>query len=243
MNCIQFEEKVQLLLDERLCLNSDPSLKQHALQCGECHSALNLYNRISELNRLEVGPIKPAPKKRHSGKSRRLSTRPIGRYAAMASALVVGFILAAELFRVSTPMAKSSSGIDEQPAISSKKIEVETDGNWKSPFDYEISIRDLIPEWTLQLSDAAYVDLPAIDELSFITLVPEGPVRAVQSIPNTLAPIYYYSVELPVVNRLSDQIYCTISLIQTSFGLGINPIKPANDDLGVFNPWSWNHLC
>ena len=247
MNCIQFEEKVQLLLDERLSLDSDSSLNQHARQCAECNQALKIYKRFSNLNHLGSKEVPPVPASLQSlvsiGDPADRSRPNVWRYATLAAALVLGFILISGPSRKSAPMAKADPIVGSQPSAPSENVDIENGENWTSPFAYEISIRDLIPEWTLQLSDAAYVDLPTIEELNFIALVPEGPVRAVQSIPNTLAPIYYYSVELPVVNRLSNRIYCTISLIQTSFGIHPNRLNTENDDLGLSHPLSWTHVC
>lgn len=247
MNCTQFEEKIQSLLDQRLSLKTDSSLNEHAAACAGCRRSLSLYSRIAELGGLESGEIEWLPERLHQEPSiwnkKVKSQQQLWKLAALAGALMLGLILVARPSWVSTRLANIEPAVEAHHVKNGDIANFEVDRNWMSSFTYEISVKDLVPEWTLQLSDTANVDLPALDELNFLTLVPEAPVRAVRNIPTALAPIYYYSVELPFVNRLSDQIYCTISLIQTSFGIVPGNLNAGGGDLGCTCPLDKTCLC
>lgn len=101
----------------------------------------------------------------------------------------------------------------------------------------------LIPDWTGRLPNASYVDFTSIGRIDLTSLVPEKPVKAVQSIPATIQPIYDYSVDFPVVNQWSIGINYTIGLIQNSLS-NSSSSQPATDgDLGSKKTVNMPDIC
>ena len=51
MLCEQFEKRIDIVLDQRLDLATDPSLQQHALVCSECNEMLDEFQQLQALFR------------------------------------------------------------------------------------------------------------------------------------------------------------------------------------------------
>ncbi len=49
MNCDYFHQRMQTRLDDRLALNADPDLVQHANGCGSCRAKLNVWLSIESV--------------------------------------------------------------------------------------------------------------------------------------------------------------------------------------------------
>lgn len=54
MNCRDFENKIQNLLDQRLSLDSSPMILTHASQCTRCQKQLEIYQSVFEPDGLLV---------------------------------------------------------------------------------------------------------------------------------------------------------------------------------------------
>ncbi len=241
MNCNQFEERAQRLLDERACLMLDSSLREHATACGDCHETLIYYDRFSGLAQQEPPAgvkVTPGSLGINGAWKSRQRTRLRNRMLIVTAASVA--ICAALMTR---PVAPELKTVDlARPAAPPQEI-VEVDTPTTTPFYNSIDLTYLMPVWSVQLADQSNVDLMSISRIRLIDFVPEEPVRVVRNIPTKLAPIYRYSVEIPMVNQWSDQISCTISLIQNSF------MKPSRfstekaDDFGVLFEKSFHDFC
>ncbi len=62
MNCERFYQKMQDRLDDRLALNGDQDLVQHASRCGNCRSKLDVWMSIESvigLPRVSIAPQAP----------------------------------------------------------------------------------------------------------------------------------------------------------------------------------------
>ena len=217
MNCDQFEERAQWLLDERACLTRDSLLREHSRECVECQQTLVYYNRFSDLSQQEFSDepkVTPRSLGAHEAWRGRQRNWLRNRILTVTVASVASVAICVAL--MTRPMATEIETANlVAPSAPTQKI-VNADSSTATSFYDSIDLTYLMPVWSVEIADQSNVDLTSISNLTLIDFVPVEPVRAVQSIPAKLAPIYRFSVELPVVNRWSDQISCTISLIQNS---------------------------
>lgn len=241
MNCEQFEERAQQLLDERACLKRDSLLREHSHECCECQQTLVYYHRFSGLAQQEFSDEpKVTPRSLEAHEAWRGDQRSRLRNRVLTVTVASVAICVALMIR---PMATEIETVNLVATSAPTQKIVHADSSTATSFYDSIDLTYLMPEWSVHIADQSNVDLTSISRLNLIDLVPVEPVRAVQSIPAKLAPFYRFSVELPVVNRWSDQISCTISLLQSSF---LPPARFQNeetDDFGALLEKNFHDYC
>ncbi len=91
MNCVQFEERVQTLLDQRYDPSSDATLRGHTARCLACRQSLAGYSRLQ-------ASVTPAAALRAS----RLASPPAHRHRRLRIAAIAAAVAAAILLTQST---------------------------------------------------------------------------------------------------------------------------------------------
>lgn len=231
MNCEQFENRVQHLLDERASLKLDLQLQQHARECVECCHTLGVYECFATLpgsgdDLQKVGLAESSIAKPGTGAWKSSQRQYVQRRFILAAAamLFISFILVA---RPGDAPPVAFVNVNEIPAEETTNVHPASSGS---------SLFDLGNFWDssrLWDSTTAYVDFSSIGRIDLTTWIPEQPARVVQSIPATIEsiePFYRYSTDLPVLKQWSSGINYTIGLIQFSLPQPSSPVE--GDDLG-----------
>ena len=254
MNCEQFDNRVQQLLDERASLSLDLQIRKHAVDCAPCRNALEIYECMASpiqagsntpsqvLASRYAGPssgqFENATASRHAWKQRQRIQFRERAALAVAALLFVSLTLV-----VRPPATHPVAGVDNSAHLVTLSPPVDASGS-RNANDSALDFSGLIQSsWTTGLTDASYVDLSSLGRIDIVSLMPKKQVQAVQSIPATIEsmePLYRYSSDLPVINQWSSGINYTLGLIQSSIPQGASPYSqqtPANDsdDLGSKN--------
>jgi hypothetical protein len=107
MNCRQFENHLQIVLDQRLPADEDPLLAEHAWQCAACREALQIQQQILSLAGAGVPQVALGDRvwnELQVGSSRRQSWLRLGGLAAaLAAAILLALMPLARFWKTPAP--------------------------------------------------------------------------------------------------------------------------------------------
>ena len=219
MNCEQFENRIQYLLDKRSRLSSDSELTQHAQVCESCAALIPIYqsmvdyapqatepqtvwqmvahDHVDQLHASESHGESPGDKvSRRVTPSQTAASNFLAKaYSLIAVAtclcvIAIGWQLWSPW---GSPTNRQAIHVDQAPLASN--VHVEAERRYR-----KIDLTD-IAQMTSFLPDPSHFDLQQVSQIDVVSLLPEKPARAIQVLPHTLqnvAPYWQgYSFELP----------------------------------------------
>ncbi|MGI9518028.1 MAG: hypothetical protein ACR2NP_13325 [Pirellulaceae bacterium] len=234
MNCEQFENRAQQLLDSRATLHLDLSLQQHARECSDCRHALAIYDCFTSLSsdgQSQTGSISLAADKSTIRPWQRRQSRTVrNRFMVAAAAL----LMVSLTLITRTVTAPSTAHFASMPDLNLASVSSSVDfsGLW--------AIQEQLPQ-------VPAVDITAISRIDLMTLMPHKPALVVRNLPatiETIEPIYRYSTEFPMLNQWSTGINYTLGLIQSTLSGNeeTGAEQPANE-FGHSGAMDRRHLC
>jgi hypothetical protein len=247
VNCSQFENRIQLLLDDRLDPRKDELLCLHARECRECRMALVVYACLDSAPVVSPSPVRLEPvavadrSGKHRWPARAFQSNRRGHWirivAATAALVTVCLlpVLPSAHNDVATSPVEMAARMGIDPVI---QPPVAAENSFTIPPGLAGELPTLLPP-PLSAVSLANVDFSEWSELDLITLLPEEQVQTVRGIPvtlQTIEPYYRYSVECPVINQWTGGIHFTLNLIRQHLPGNSSGNTLDRDDLGRSMP-------
>lgn len=241
MNCLQFDNRIQNLLDLRADPRKDQWLAGHAEQCDECRRRLQFYAAFQEYADRQLAPLATLSPSRSEkvrsapGRTMRYSAEKAGQAWKLVSVLAAMLLILAGL-TVLTPAPGSRVSVASDPGMPRHEMArqnrvLSTETFRQSAFDGLLVAR-LIPSRMPEWSDFS-LDAISLENIDLVALIPEKPASTVRGLPatfQTIAPIYEYSSGLPVVNTLTGSVNYTFNLLKTNWNVQPAPEKPRSEN-------------
>ena len=227
MNCDQFDNRMQLLLDKRVPLSTDSELTCHAQLCDSCASLLPVYQAIADhrpkcaipgsadvdlvadaLHAPDAhGSLKPLPTKRSA------ALYPILALATCIAGLAIGINLWAPprmpADRHAVLIPDNSDSAAPRSPLSNADDPAEQRRYRKIKFDW------ISDQLSYGLDSASQIDITQVGDVNLSSFFPSENVRVIQGLPNQIASVaprvYEYSMDIP---RLSSWSYRFQQIIQ-----------------------------
>jgi hypothetical protein len=242
MNCQQFDDRVQDLLDQRRDPRWDQKVLRHAEQCESCRKSLACYSALNVLSADRLSgkskiPVRSGSLQRPMASSRLATGHSvsIGRTWKVASVLAAMLLILAGLtvFSNSPGTRFSTASTAEMAAgpFTGENMAIGPEFASRSAFDGLLVAR-LIPSRMPAWSDFS-LDSISLEHIDLVALVPEHPASTVRALPATIqsiAPIYEYSSGIPVVNTWTSSVNYTLNLLKTNWKTHPAPAKPETDN-------------
>ncbi len=260
MNCTQFENRIQLLLDERVDPRLDLTLQRHARSCQCCRLALSIYSCLDspaapddQCPALSAGQHATSWPQTAVADHDTTGWRSLRSYRAVQLLLATAALVAICLlpgWQSDTGHSLARSKSQAQPFAHAEAAFPGSTGN--SVADSESAASQLDPglsNWlpvsfpAMSMSD---VNLYSMAQIDLIYLVPEKHIQTVRGIPATIEsiePYYRYSAEIPVISQWSGGIHYTLGLIRDHLPI-VSPNRPVgNPDFGWHVDFENRFLC
>ncbi len=244
MKCQQCEDRIQQLLDDRIDPRRDALVRQHVDRCSTCRLMLGFYACLDQTGgyfqsknsdrEIDNSP-RPALSKVIASRPGPAPVRtepesPWNRQLVLSVAIVMLVLVGATIFAPmrtarTTPVAMGQTGsaFADLPTEIHETVVRQTNANNNND-----RFSDWIPTRFPNMSDVQFNSWGDVD---LVSLVPKKPADTVRGFPvalESVAPIYRYSSELPVVSQWANGISYTLNLLRAKFPI-VSPVPPLSD--------------
>lgn len=223
MSCLQFENRIHELLDDRRSLHTDPLLLDHARSCTACQELLNDYCWLQPVAfanadnlRARVAAVADLKLKRRTG-SRRPVTKAVFAAAGIAAALLLVLSFAGwnqpndgfDALTWNDPVAEVAVSAETQLLLAESDLNVVSENPTQVRPAMTVAFLENPPS-LMELARAT----PQVVEL--VGMPPTSHWEKFSSSLDPLNPYWKYSVELPGVRPVHGSVNLTVELLKSS---------------------------
>jgi hypothetical protein len=211
LTCVEFENRVNELLDSRQDPSVDASLNEHSKECGDCE---NFANRYAIFGQLEVAVasnvVAAKPKRRLAGSEKRLAVLSL-----VAAAMLVCGLLLVDVSQ-SDQNGPAVVMLDE---IAAPDSEIGEDAVW------EVGPTESAPIASPNEGEKMPASLQAGQAFASTNLTAVSWLDLEKNL-ESLQPVFGYSRRIPVVSSVQSTVDLTIGLIRAKNEQGEFPSPP-----------------
>lgn len=255
MKCQQCEDRIQLLLDDRVDPRNDEKVRQHVETCSTCRLMLGFYACLDQpaaVKDCERASVHAPRSVVFEFASERHQPSPLGtgrqsqfpRQLVLSIAVVMLVLVGATIFAL-VPSNRTGiiAAIPSSPDSAARPVELTDAIIRQTAGNSSYLLSDWIPTRFPNMSDIQFNSWSNVD---IVALVPREPVDTVRGFPaaiESVAPYCRYSSEIPVVGQWAYGISYTLNLLRTRFSIS-SPAAPLPDnDFGAFHNLEWSTTC